>query len=419
MDENRQAILLLSAQFSAPDKGVPTPLTTMEYGRFAAWLRQTGAQPRDLFYRFDALLQHWQDPKGKVTTERLQYLLGRGMAMGLAIEKWQSAGIWILTRSDREYPACLKKRLGEAAPAVLFGVGQKRLLNAGGLAVVGSRNIVDEDLMQTQLVAKQAASEGINLVSGGARGVDETAMLSALEVEGTALGILANDLFKSALAGKWRKYLKSGQLALVSPFYPEARFHVGHAMGRNKYVYCLSDHALVIHCEEGSGGSWAGATENLRKNWVPLFVKKQQNASGNSALIEQGAYIMDIPMNGAATDKDWLTQQVSFLARDKDTSVVQRDKNSVGRHLETSKEIDVTDLVSSYADFIKFVTTLLSQQEQIKFSELKILKKDLKDKQLKEWLDQSVQSGDLKRHGRSRTYSFGRLGAKQADLFSE
>lgn len=93
MDENKQAILLLSANFSAPTKGAPTPLTALEYGRFAVWMKDSGYQPKDLFHRVDDLLGQWVDPKGKVTGERVRYLLGRGLAMGLAIEKWHIAGI--------------------------------------------------------------------------------------------------------------------------------------------------------------------------------------------------------------------------------------------------------------------------------------------------------------------------------------
>ena len=37
MDENKQAVLLLSAYFSPPKKGDPSPLTALEYGRFALW----------------------------------------------------------------------------------------------------------------------------------------------------------------------------------------------------------------------------------------------------------------------------------------------------------------------------------------------------------------------------------------------
>ena len=287
MDENKQAILLLTSHFSTQEKGEPPPLTALEYGSFASWLKCLGAQPKDLFHSFDALIEKWQNPKGKITKDRLQYLLGRGMAMGLALEKWQSAGIWILARSDSEYPKRLKARLGETAPAILFGVGNKALLNAGGLAIVGSRNINESELTHTQFIAKQAALEGLNLVSGGARGVDETGMLAALDVEGNAIGILANDLYKNALSGKWRKYLSSDLLTLVSSTYPEAQFHVGHAMARNKYIYCLSDYALVMRCEEGSGGSWAGATENLKRNGFHCLLQKMKMQRGIWLLLKK------------------------------------------------------------------------------------------------------------------------------------
>ncbi len=459
MDENRQAILLLSTQFSSPGKGAPTPLTALEYGRFAAWMKQAEFQPRDLFHRFDDLLEQWQDPKRKVTAERLQYLLGRGMAMGQAIEKWQSAGIWILTRSDSEYPVRLKKRLGEAAPAVLFGVGQKALLNAGGLAVVGSRKIGNTESRFTEVVAKQAAAEGLNLVSGGARGVDETAMLAALEIEGTTVGILANDLFKSALSGKWRKHLKSEQLALVSPFYPEARFQVGSAMGRNKHIYCLSDYALVVRSEQGSGGTWAGAIENLKKQWAPLFVACPSDADGNAALIEMGAGSVQSPESASSAPGNWLVQQLQGLAMPHSsqqslveaTPAVPRTQENVISEPVPEEQTDAVDVSAktedntsetqaevveptntvkpepivdpkseqSYDEFMRYVSRRITENGETKFSELKESRKDLKQKQIREWLDQAVESGALLRRGRLLTYTLNQETIDQPDFFAD
>jgi predicted Rossmann fold nucleotide-binding protein DprA/Smf involved in DNA uptake len=168
MDENKQAILMLTTYFSPPKKGEPTSLTPLEYGRFALWLRENTYQPKDLFSQFDGILNKWKDKKNKITKERLSFLIGRGMAMGMALEKWHSAGIWVITRSDTEYPKRLKTHLGDSAPAVLFGIGNKRLLNEGGLSMVGSRNIDGSDQEFTQCIAKQAAMEGLNIVSGGA-----------------------------------------------------------------------------------------------------------------------------------------------------------------------------------------------------------------------------------------------------------
>ena len=445
MDENKQAILLLAAQFSLPTSGVPTPLTALEYGRFAAWMRQAQFQPKDLFHQMPEILAQWQDPKKKVTADRLSYLLGRGMAMGLALEKWQNAGIWILTRADKGYPKGLKKHLAESAPPVLFGVGDKNLLNKGGLAVLGSRNIGEQETVFTETIAKQAALEGLNVVSGGARGVDETAMLAALEIEGSAIGVLANDLFKNALSGKWRKYLKLDQLALITPFYPEGRFQVGNAMARNKYVYCLADHALVVRSEKGSGGTWAGATENLKDShqWVPLFVANPSDAEGNIALRGMGANLISTPSATSSGAENWLLPQLTInkgsttkvsdltavtapplieapaqtapneeYAALVEQPVVQNKFDSLAKN-EAQGEPKPTapnpviqaKPTTSYEEFVNYVKGQITDQGEVKFAVLKGLRTDLKQKQMRSWLDQAVTAGEVQRKGRSLTYT--------------
>ena len=49
-----------------------------------------------------ALLNGWQD--SRITSERVLQLLGHGHSLALAVEKWQRAGLWVITRSDPEYP---------------------------------------------------------------------------------------------------------------------------------------------------------------------------------------------------------------------------------------------------------------------------------------------------------------------------
>ena len=58
-------------------------------------------------------------------------------------------------------------------------------------------------------------------------------------------------------------------------------------MSRNKYIYCLSDAAIVVKSDT-KGGTWNGAEEN-RKYWrVPLWVRKSDHV-GNRRLVEKGA----------------------------------------------------------------------------------------------------------------------------------
>src|SRR5690606_39194210 len=87
---------------------------------------------------------------------------------------------------------------------------------------------------------------------------------------------------------KWRKGLMDDHAVLVSPFYPEAGFSAGNAMARNKYIYCLADSSLVIHSGK-KGGTLNGAEENLKKAWVPLWVKQTTDKdAANANLVTKG-----------------------------------------------------------------------------------------------------------------------------------
>jgi predicted Rossmann fold nucleotide-binding protein DprA/Smf involved in DNA uptake len=115
-------------------------------------------------------------------------------------------------------------------------------------------------------------------------------MLSALESEGTATGVLADSLLRVAMSAKYRAGLMKKNLVLISPFNPEAGFDAGNAMARNRYIYCLADAGVVVTTSKESGGTWNGAIENLKRGWVPLWI--MENAapdSGNTALARQGA----------------------------------------------------------------------------------------------------------------------------------
>lgn len=284
-----QAVLLLNVSFGKSDPGGSKPLSRGEWARFAGWLKEKGLEPSVLLKGdLDALPEDWEDRR--ITRDRLRALLNRGAALGLSLERWERAGLWVLTRSDPEYPKRLKRHLDKRAPAVLFGCGNKALLERGGIAVVGSRNAGEDGLKFACDLGVEAAEQGYSLVSGGARGIDRCAMQGALERDGTALGVLADSLLRSAMAADYRQYILSGDLALISPFNPEARFHVGKAMARNAYIYCLADAAVVVGSEAGKGGTWSGAEENRKNGWVPLWVKPDDTpGSGNPELVRRGA----------------------------------------------------------------------------------------------------------------------------------
>jgi predicted Rossmann fold nucleotide-binding protein DprA/Smf involved in DNA uptake len=285
--DDAKTILLLCGRFGKND--ATRPLSLGEYNRLTDWMLDKRIRPADLLaIEASQLLETLPHD---IDAERFKRLLARGAAMALAIDKWTSSGIWVICRSDADYPARLKQHLKKQAPAILYGIGPAGLLNRGGLAVVGSRNVDSQGEQFTRQAVTACSQQGIPIVSGGARGVDQVAMLEGLHAGGTVVGALADSLLKSAVAKKYRDGIREQHLVLVSAFSPEARFNVGNAMGRNKHIYALADFCLVISAETGKGGTWAGATEELKRPGArPVFVRDEPTApEGNRALIKIGA----------------------------------------------------------------------------------------------------------------------------------
>ncbi|MBK8972704.1 MAG: DNA-protecting protein DprA [Hahellaceae bacterium] len=286
-DDILQATLLLTTYFNKKEVKEVKPLTPTEYGRFAIWLHQRGFTPASLLSHAGDILANWSDPKGKIKTQRIQALLARKVSMAFALESWEQAGVWVISRASRAYPRRLREALGDSRPPVLFGVGNQALLNTRSVGFVGSREVAEDDEAFARSKAELAVSQGYCVVSGGAAGVDQAAMLAALACGGLSLGILSDSLLKSATSKIYREGLRSNCLALVSPFYPEAGFSTGNAMARNKYIYAMSESVVVVKSDLEKGGTWAGASENLRKQWAPLLVRDCPYA-GNQALLNLG-----------------------------------------------------------------------------------------------------------------------------------
>ena len=290
LNPNAQAILLLTAPLLiGKSKQSMKPLSLTEYNKLAWHLRETEQQPQDLFD--PGALREVNKSWPKLEIERIHRLLGRGFLLAQVVERWRARGIWVVTRVDGDYPHKLKKRMREKAPPVLYGCGNRGLMEGGGLAVVGSRHVNEDLIRYTESVGHLAAEADLGIVSGGAHGVDQASMRGALTAGGRALGVLSNSLERAALNRNNRAPLMEGRLVLVSPYDPAVRFQVWNAMDRNKLIYALADAALVMNSDHGKGGTWAGATEQLdRLQFVPVYVRSTGPQSpGLEALQQKGA----------------------------------------------------------------------------------------------------------------------------------
>ena len=216
--------------------------------------------------------------------------MDRSGVIAIELERLDSIGIKVITRADKDYPERYLKRLRESTPAILFYSGEAALLGQRGIAVVGSRQLDHIAKRAAELIGNACGLSGLVLYSGGAKGVDTLSMDASLNARGAAVGVIANNLENIIRTPLYRNAIQHGDLCLVTPYLPSAPFSVGNAMGRNRLIYTLADYAIVVSSSVNSGGTWAGATQNLKNNWVPLFVLEYDDMpDGNALIIKNGA----------------------------------------------------------------------------------------------------------------------------------
>jgi predicted Rossmann fold nucleotide-binding protein DprA/Smf involved in DNA uptake len=411
LSPDTQAMLLLSASFGLSRTTEPQPLSLGEYNDLASWLKDNNLTPKDLL---DSKTQNKLVKLviNKLESDRILTLLERGVMLSLAVEKWTNQGLWILGRGDAEYPKCLKQKLRYQAPAIIYGVGNKKLLSQGGLAIVGSRDVDDAGLEYTQKLAQTCAQQKIQIISGGARGVDRASMLNVLEAGGTAVGVIADSLAKAAVAKNYRTEIKEGRLTIISTYDPDAGFNIGNAMGRNKYIYALADYSLVVSSSVSTGGTWAGAIEALKKiQDVPVLVRIEENVpKGNHELIKEGAIpFPQTPWNLSLT-KLIDDRILEFKSNQKNEGLVEQLSifypiNISPANIQDKIEDSTIKIQDNPQDIYEAVLPVILQNLRQPKDEKSLAEcLDVQLGQLRLWLKKAVDRGEVKKNKNPVTY---------------
>jgi predicted Rossmann fold nucleotide-binding protein DprA/Smf involved in DNA uptake len=316
--ETEVTLLLCGALSTSRSGEGVAPLTAGEFAKFLAYLERQGIVLGDLLSEESQRRLARGVDERRSLQERIIPLLQRGASLAIAVERWESRGIWVLDRWHPDFPARYRDRLGDQAPPLLFGVGDAGLVTRHPtVGIVGSRDIDDDTGRFAHDAGRFAALTGVTVATGGARGADRAATSGAVEEHGSAVAVLPGDLERASTARAFREPILAGQLAMLSPYHPNARFTVGNAMGRNRLIYGLSDIVIVVNAAEGSGGTWAGAIENLRAGWVPVYARQGASVdAGNRALLEHGARPIEHSLIDDSVEfRDWLMTALSEAAQ--------------------------------------------------------------------------------------------------------
>lgn len=210
------------------------------------------------------------------------------------VEELIAQGYDILPITHEDYPRLLKNNLKFNAPTVIYTKGNKSLLQAPSIAIVGSRNADAKSLSFTDNIAKKATNENKVVVSGFAKGVDRQALDSAVGINGKSIIVLPQGIMTFGSGFKqYFKHIAQGRVLVMSTFAPKAPWSVEFAMARNPIIYGMASEIFVAQSDD-KGGTWSGVIDGLRKK-RPIYVrypeKKEKNA--NLLLIQKGASAVD------------------------------------------------------------------------------------------------------------------------------
>ncbi len=244
-----QGLLLLTSALGDPDR---KPLTVAQFRTLTQRVRQSVPAQEDRTLQPQDLVKLGYDEE---FAYRVLTLLCDKEKLQHYVQAAAQFDCCPITRRSENYPDTLRKILGEEAPSSLWAKGDVSILNLPGVALVGSRNLLEANKAFAYDVGKQAALHGLVLISGNARGADYVAQESALAHGGKVISIIADSLKKCPVR-KNIIYLSEDGFDMC--------FSAQRALQRNRLIHALGEKVFVAQCNLYKGGTWSGTVKNLQ-----------------------------------------------------------------------------------------------------------------------------------------------------------
>lgn len=183
----------------------------------------------------------------------------------------------------------------DTPPEALYVWGDTAVLEAPGIAIVGSRRASAAGLRHAEQFASELAAAGFVVISGGALGVDAAAHTGALPVGKTIafVGTGIDVVYPAKHRALYQQIAQHG--AVISEFRLGAPPRAGHFPKRNRLIAALAQGTLVVEAALKSGSLITArlATECNREVFAIPGSIDDPRAKGCNALIKQGAKLTE------------------------------------------------------------------------------------------------------------------------------
>ena len=265
-----RGFLLLCCHLGDPER---RPLTPAQFRKLARRVRDSEKPTVDRELEVGDLTAIGYGPEDAA---RIFRLLSDEDLLDRYLHRAAKFGCIPLTRLTPAYPRRLLEALGDDAPGCIWARGDLSLLERPGVALVGSRDLRPQNEAFARQVGLQTATQGLNLISGNARGADKTAQNAALSADGGVISILSDRL---------TDHVPTRNVLYMSEEGFDLEFSAQRALSRNRCIHALGLSAIAAQCSLRSGGTWDGSVKNLRFGWSPLYVF--DDGSESADLLEQ------------------------------------------------------------------------------------------------------------------------------------
>lgn len=200
----------------------------------------------------------------------------------------------LVTLADPDYPQLLLEIADP--PPVLYVAGDRSLLAAVSVAVVGSRGPTPQGLDNAESFSRALSEAGVTVVSGLAEGIDAAAHRGALAGGARTIAVVgtgADRVYPARHRALAETILARG--ALVSEFALGTRALPGNFPRRNRIISGLTRGCLVVEAALQSGSLITArcALEQGREVFAVPGSIHSPLSKGCHALIKQGAKLVE------------------------------------------------------------------------------------------------------------------------------
>ena len=159
----------------------------------------------------------------------------------------------IIRIENEDYPEKLKNI--DNPPKQLYVLGNEKILDNFGLAIIGCRQYSEYGKKVAKDISFKLAKQGINIISGLARGIDSFAHMGCMVAGGKTVAVLGsgfNNIYPKENLELLKEIIRTGG-TIITEYSPDVKPIGTNFPLRNRIISGLSDGVIVVEARKKSG----------------------------------------------------------------------------------------------------------------------------------------------------------------------